>query len=131
LPKKGGGLQDSEMTRALEGGFILGMSSPFITPMPMMKGPAMLSIVIKFSVFKHDFFQTTGSEGQRRKKFQWRKVWQPTQEIVLFFVARTRATQQGHAKSKFRCRRKSSMLSRGRVNQSKSSTLLRVTLHTS
>jgi hypothetical protein len=32
---------------ALEGGFILGMSSPFITPTPMMKGPAMLSIVIK------------------------------------------------------------------------------------
>jgi hypothetical protein len=37
----------SEMTRGLEGGFILGMSGPFTTPMPMMKGPAMLSIVIK------------------------------------------------------------------------------------
>jgi hypothetical protein len=32
---------------ASEGGFILGMSGPFITPMPMMKGPTMLSIVIK------------------------------------------------------------------------------------
>jgi hypothetical protein len=31
---------------ASEGGFILGMSGPFITPMPMMKGPTMLSIVI-------------------------------------------------------------------------------------
>jgi hypothetical protein len=37
----------SEMTRASEGGFILGMSGPFTTPMPMMKGPAILSLVIK------------------------------------------------------------------------------------
>jgi hypothetical protein len=37
----------SEMTRASEGGFILGMSAPFTTPMLMMKGPAMLGMVIK------------------------------------------------------------------------------------
>ena len=36
----------SEMTRGFEG-FILGTSGPFTTPMPMMKGSAMLSMVIK------------------------------------------------------------------------------------
>jgi hypothetical protein len=44
---KGGGLQVfRDDQRASEGGFILGMSGPFITPMPMMKGLAMLNIVI-------------------------------------------------------------------------------------
>jgi hypothetical protein len=84
-------------------------------------------------VFKHatDLFQTTGYEGQRRK-FQWRKVWQPTQKsCTVFFVARTRATQQGHARSQFRSRRRLPKLRRDRVSRSKSSTLLRVTLHTS
>jgi hypothetical protein len=47
---------------------------------------------------------------------------------ILFFVARTKATQQGHAMLPFRRRRKLLKLKRGRVSQSKSFTLLRTIL---
>jgi hypothetical protein len=105
------------------------MSDQFTTPMPMMKGPAMFIILItQFSVFKHDFFQTTSSKGQGRKEFRWRAN---LENYTAFFVARTRATQQGHARSQFRSRRKLPKLRRDRVSRSKSSTLLRVTPHTS
>jgi hypothetical protein len=33
-------------------------------------------------------FRPLAPRGQRRKKFQWRKVWQPTQKIVLSFLWR-------------------------------------------
>jgi hypothetical protein len=36
----------SEMTRGFRGRLHPGMSGQFITPMPMMKGPAMFSIAI-------------------------------------------------------------------------------------
>jgi hypothetical protein len=62
---------------------------------------------------------------------RWRAIWQPTQKNVLPFVVRTRATQQEHARSQFRSRRKMPKLRRGRVSRSKSSKLLRVTPHTS
>jgi hypothetical protein len=80
-------------------------------------------------VFEHaaDFFQATSSERQRRKKLQWRKFWQSTQEVVV----RTRAIQQGHAKSQFRSKGKLLKPRRDIVSRSKSSTLLRATLHTS
>ena len=47
------------------------------------------------------------------------------------FVARTRAIQQGHARSQFRSKRKLLKPRRDRVRRSKSSTLLHATLHTS
>jgi hypothetical protein len=47
------------------------------------------------------------------------------------FVAKTRAIQQGHARSQFRRKRKLLKSRRGRVSRSKSSTLLRATVHTS
>jgi hypothetical protein len=50
------------------------------------------------------------------------------ESCTAFFVARTRAIQQGHAMSPFRRRRKLLKLKRGRINRSKFSTLLCATL---
>jgi hypothetical protein len=50
------------------------------------------------------------------------------ESCTAFFVARTRATQQGHAMLPFRSRRKLLKLKRGKVRRSKSSTLLRAIL---
>jgi hypothetical protein len=47
---------------------------------------------------------------------------------TAFFVARTRAIQQGCVMSPFRIRRKLLKLKRGRISRSKSSTLLHATL---
>jgi hypothetical protein len=46
------------------------------------------------------------------------------ESCTAFFVARTRATQQGHAMLPFRSRRKLLKLKRDRGSRSKSSTLL-------
>jgi hypothetical protein len=53
------------------------------------------------------------------------------ESCTAFFVARTRATQQGHAMLPFISKRKLLKLKRGRVSQSKSSTLLHAILLTS
>jgi hypothetical protein len=53
------------------------------------------------------------------------------ESCTVFFVARTRATQQEHARSQFRSKRKLMKLRRDRVSRSKSSTLLHVIPHTS
>jgi hypothetical protein len=50
------------------------------------------------------------------------------ESCTAFFVARTRATQQGHARLPFKSRKKLLKLKRARVSRSKSSTLLRATL---
>jgi hypothetical protein len=119
---------------ASEGDFIPGMSDQFTTPMPMMKGPTMFSIAI-----------TVLSLQACNELLLDHRLWGAGEKEVLveddlainpesctaFFVARTRATQQEHAKLQFRSRRKLPKLRRGRVSRSKSSTLLRVIPHSS
>jgi hypothetical protein len=50
------------------------------------------------------------------------------ESYIAFFVTRTRATQQGHARLPFKSRRKLLKLKHDRVSLSKSSTLLRAIL---
>jgi hypothetical protein len=119
---------------ALEGDFIIGMSDQFITPVPMMKRPAMFNIAI--TVLSLRACNRLFSDHQLREAEEEEVLVEEGSAInpescTIFFVARTRAIQQGHARSQFRNRRKLLKLKRGRVNQSKSSTLLRVILHTS
>jgi hypothetical protein len=110
------------------------MFGQFITPMPMMKGPAMLSIAILVlslqqcnRLLSDHQLRGAGEEGVSVEG----DLAINRESCTAFFVARTRATQQGHAKSQFRSRRKLPKLRCDRVSRSKSSTLLRVTPHTS
>jgi hypothetical protein len=119
---------------ASEGDFIPGMYDQFTTPMPMMKEPTMFSIAI-----------TVLSLQACNRLLSDHRLWGAGEEevsveddlainpesCIVFFVARTRATQQEHARLQFRSRRKLPKLRRDRVSRSKSSTLLRVIPHTS
>jgi hypothetical protein len=124
----------SEWPGASEGDFIPGMSDQFITLMPMMKGLAMFSIAI--TVLSLRACNRLLSYHQFREAEEEEVLVEESSAInpescTVFFVARTRATQQGHARSQFRSRRKLLKPRRDRVSRSKSSTLLRVILHTS
>jgi hypothetical protein len=110
------------------------MSDQFITPMLMMKGPAMFSIAI--TVLSLRACNILLSDHQLREAEEEGVSVEEGSTInpescTAFFVARTKATQQGHARSQFRSKRKLLKPRRGRVSRSKSSTLLRVILHTS
>jgi hypothetical protein len=100
----------------------------------MMKGPAMLSIVITVlsiqpcnRLLSDHRLRGAGEEGVSVEG----DLAINLESCTTFFVARTRVTQQGHARSQFRSRRKLPKLRRGRVSRSKSSTLLCVTPHMS
>jgi hypothetical protein len=102
------------------GGFILGMFAPFTTPMPMMKGPAMLSMVNKIlnlQTWLPSDHQLWGVE-EEEVSVEEGLAANPG-NYTVFFVARTKATQQGHAMLPFRSRRKLLKLKRGRVNRSR------------
>jgi hypothetical protein len=124
----------SEMTRALEGDIIPGMSDQFTTPMPMMKGSAMFSIAITVLSLQacNKLLLDHRLRGAGEKEVSVEDDLAINLEsCTAFFVARTRATQQEHARLQFRSRRKLPKLRRDRVSRSKSSTLLRVISHTS
>jgi hypothetical protein len=112
----------------LEEDFTPGMSDPSTTPTPTMTGPAMLNIAIKVLRLR--------ACNRLPLDHQLRKVEEEEASVVeglainfesyiAFFVARTRATQQGHAMLPSKSRRKLLKLKHDRVSQSKSSTLLR------
>jgi hypothetical protein len=85
----------------------------------------MLSIAIK--VFSLRACGRLLSDHQLREEEEEGLAINP-ESCTAFFVARTRATQHGHARLQFRSRRKLLKLKRGRVNRSKSSTLFLATL---
>jgi hypothetical protein len=110
------------------------MSNQFITPMLMMNGLAMFSIAI--TVLSLRACNRLLSDHQLREAEEEGVSVEEGSAInpescTAFFVARTRATQQGHARSRFRRKRKLLKPRRDRVSRSKSFTLLRVILHTS
>jgi hypothetical protein len=110
------------------------MSGQFITPMPTMKGPIMLRAVI----IAHSLQACSRllSDHQLRKVEEEEASVEEGSAInlescIASFVARTRARQKGHVMSQFRSKRKLLKPRCGRVSRSKSSILLRATLHTS
>jgi hypothetical protein len=110
------------------------MSNQFITPIPTMKGPIML----RKAIIAHSLQACSRllSDHQLREAEEEEASLEEDSAINLesctaSFVARTRAILQGHARSQFRSKRKLLKPRRGRVSRSKSSTLLRATLHTS
>jgi hypothetical protein len=107
------------------------MSDQFTTPIPTMKGPAMLSIAI--IVLSLQACNRLLSYHQLREVEEEEVLVEEglainPESCTAFLVARTRATQQGHDRLQFRSRRKLLKLKRDRVSRSKSSTLLRATL---
>jgi hypothetical protein len=110
------------------------MSDQFTTPMPMMKGLAMFSIAIMVlnlqacnRLLSDHRFRGAGEEEVLVED----DLAINLESCIVFFVAKTRATQQEHDRLQFRSRRKLPKLRRGRVSRSKSSTLLRVIPYTS
>jgi hypothetical protein len=84
---------------ASEGGFILGMSGQFITLVPMMKGPAMFRILITILnlqawLLSDHQLRGAGEEGVSVEG----NLAINLEKCTALFVARTRATQQGHAR---------------------------------
>jgi hypothetical protein len=119
---------------ASKGDFIPGMSDQFITLMPMMKGPTMFNIAI--IVLSLRACNTLLSDHQLREAEEEEVSVEEglainPESCNVFCVVRTRATQQGHARSQFRNKEKLLKPRHGRVSRSKSSTLLRAILHTS
>jgi hypothetical protein len=110
------------------------MSDQFTTPMPMMKGPAMFSIAITVLNLQacNRLLLDHRLQGAGEEEVSVEDDLEINLEsCTVFFVVRTRATQQEHARLQFRSRRKLLKLRHGIVSQSKSSTLLRVILDTS
>jgi hypothetical protein len=121
----------SEMTEASEEGFTPGMSDQSTTPIPTMIGPAMLNIAIK--VLRPRACNRLLLDHQLREVEEEEVLVVEGLAInpeccTAFFVARTRAIQQGHATSPFRSRRKLLKLKSGKISRSKSFTLLHATL---
>jgi hypothetical protein len=113
--------------------FIPGMFDQFTTPMPMMKGPAMFSIAITVLSLRAcsrllSDHRLRGTEEEEVSVEEGLAI--NPESCTVFFAARTRATQQKHAKSQFRSRRKLLKLRHGRISRSRSSTLLHVIPHT-
>jgi hypothetical protein len=116
---------------ASEEDFTLGMSDQSTTPMPMMIGPAMLNlaiIVLRLPACNRLFSDHQLREVEEEEVLVVVGLAINPENCTAFFVARTRATQQGHARLPFRSRRKLLKLKHDRVSRSKSSTLLRATL---
>jgi hypothetical protein len=122
------------MTRASEEDFIKGMSGQSIAPMPTMKGPIMLRAAIIAHSLRacsrlltdHQLREAEEEEASVEEG----SVIHPG-NCTASFVARTRATQPGHARSQSRSKRKLLKPRHDRISRSKSSILLRATLHTS
>jgi hypothetical protein len=76
-------------------------------------------------------FGPPAPRGRGGRSFNGGRFDNQPRKLYYFFVARTRVTQQGHARSQFRSKRKLLKPRHGRVSRSKSSTLLRVILHIS
>jgi hypothetical protein len=116
---------------ASEEDFTPGMSDQSTTPIPTMIGPAMLNIAI--IILRLRACNRLLSDRQLREVEEEEVLVVEGLEInpkscTAFFVARTRAIQQGCVMSPFRIRRKLLKLKRGRISRSKSSTLLHATL---
>jgi hypothetical protein len=73
-------------------------------------------------------FRPPAPRGRGGRSFCGGRFGNQPRKLYCLFVARTRATQQGHAMLPFRSRRKLLKLKRGRVSRSKSFTLLRAIL---
>jgi hypothetical protein len=114
--------------------FIPGMSDQFTTPILMMNGSAMFSIATTVLSLQacNKLLSDHRLRGAEEEEVSVEEGLATNREsCIVFFVARTRATQQEHARLQFRCIRKLPKLRRDRVSRSKSSTLLRVIPHTS
>jgi hypothetical protein len=100
----------------------------------MMNGLAMFSLAITVLSLRACNILTLGHQLQEAEEeevsVEEGSAINP-ESCTVVFVARTRAAQQGHARSQFKSRKKLLKPNRGKVSRSKSSTLLRVTLHTS
>jgi hypothetical protein len=93
----------------LDEDFTPGMSDQSITPTPMMIGPAMLNIAIK--VLRLQACNRLPSDHKLREVEEEEVsvvegLAINLESYIAFFVARTRATQQGHAMLPFKSRRK-------------------------
>jgi hypothetical protein len=98
----------------------------------MMKGPAMLSMVIKILCLQAWLLSDHQLRGAEEEEVSVEEGLATNPgNCTIIFVVRTKATQQGHAMLPFRSRTKLLKLKRGRVSRSKSSTLLRAILLTS
>jgi hypothetical protein len=116
---------------ASEEDFTPGMSDQSTTPIPMMIGPAMLKIaIIVFRLRACNWLLLDHQlrEVEEEEILVVEGLAINPESCTAYFVARTWATQQGHARLPFRSRRRLLKLKRGRVSRSKFSTLLRATL---
>jgi hypothetical protein len=107
------------------------MSDQSTTPIPTLIGPAMHNITIIVLRFRACNRLLSGHqlrEVEEEEVLVVEGLAINPESCIAFFVARTRATQQGHARLPFRSRRKLLKLKRGRVSRSKSSTLLHASL---
>jgi hypothetical protein len=97
----------------------------------MMTGPVMLNIaiiVLRLQACNRLPLDHQLREVEEEEVFVVEGLAINPKSCTAFFVARTRATQQGHAMLPFRSRRKLVKLKRDRVSRSKSFTLLRAIL---
>jgi hypothetical protein len=69
-------------------------------------------------------FRPSAPRGRGGRSFSGGRFGNQPRKLYCFFMARTRATQQGHAMLPFRSRRKLLKLKHDRVSRSKSFTLL-------
>jgi hypothetical protein len=119
---------------ALEEDFIPGMLGQSIIPMPKMKGPTMLrAAIIAHSLracnkllIDHQLWEA----GEEEASVEEGSAINPGSYSV-FSMVRIRVTQWGHARTRSKSKRKLLKLRRGRISRSRSSILLRATLHTS
>jgi hypothetical protein len=85
------------------------MSDQFTTPIPTMKGPAMLSIaiiVLSLQACNRLLSDHQLQEVEEEEVLVEEGLAINLESCTTFFVARTRATQQGHVRLQFRSRRK-------------------------
>jgi hypothetical protein len=110
------------------------MSGQSITPMPTMKGLLMLRTAIiaqSLRVCRRLLIDHQLREAEEEEASVEGGLVINRGSCTAFSVARTRAIEQGCARSQSRSKRKLLKRRRGRVSQNKSSILLRATLHTS
>jgi hypothetical protein len=116
---------------ASEEDFTPGMSDQSTTPIPRMTRLAMLNIaiiVLRLQACNRLLSDHQLREVEEEEVLVVEGLAINPKSCTVIFVARTRATQQGHAMLPFRSRRKLLKLKRNRVSRSKSSTLLRAIL---
>jgi hypothetical protein len=101
------------------------MSDQSTTPLPTMIGPAMPNIAIivpRLRAYNRLLSDRQLQEVEEEEVLVVEGLEINPKSCTAFFVARTRATQQGHARLPFKSRKKLLKLKRGRVSRSKSST---------